>query len=418
MCNVLNLKGEEIETSELAESFLVFSNPGLLDLNAVRIMGVSVKESENPIGFFGTGLKYAIATILRLGGRIEVYIDGHRHEITSREITIRTQAFQQVMLDGEPLGFTTDLGKQWEPWMAVRELLSNARDESGQVLAMDSIPDQLAGKTVLCVYGPAFLDVWEERDKYFLKHMDPEHESDSCDFYPHTCGTNPSVFYKGIRVHRSTAPMMHTYNLRANILLTEDRTLMYDHQLNDNVCRTVVRSNDEAMIEKMLVPPEICWETKLNFDITESPSRTFLEVARRLKRQNPKGLNMAAIRYARKHDGDKGDDLKVIEPTAVQQKMLDRSKEFLAGMGYEDELEDMPILLVSWLGEGVMGQAKHGKIYLCKDVFVNGTKYLASTILEEIIHIKTGFNDHSRELQTHLFDKIVTLGEEMRGEPL
>lgn len=58
-------------------------------------------------------------------------------------------------------------------------------------------------------------------------------------------------------------------------------------------------------------------------------------------------------------------------------------------------------------------------MYVSIDNFERGTKYLCSTILEEFIHLKTGFQDYTRELQTWLFDKIITLGEEqILKEPL
>jgi hypothetical protein len=42
---------------------LFFCTPGLIDLEAVFTFGVHAKETENPIGYFGTGLKYAIVTL-------------------------------------------------------------------------------------------------------------------------------------------------------------------------------------------------------------------------------------------------------------------------------------------------------------------------------------------------------------------
>ena len=49
---------------------ITFHSPTILPIEAATTMGVSVKESDNAIGKFGTGLKYAIAGVLRLGGTI------------------------------------------------------------------------------------------------------------------------------------------------------------------------------------------------------------------------------------------------------------------------------------------------------------------------------------------------------------
>src|SRR4051812_38184717 len=117
MSQVLNFK-PTIPTQESPEAFLVFSNPGVLEMELVKMMGVSVKESSDPIGFFGTGLKYAMATALRLGGEMTIFTDGQRYDVRGRKMTLRDKEFTQVMLNDEPLGFTTELGKQWEAWMA------------------------------------------------------------------------------------------------------------------------------------------------------------------------------------------------------------------------------------------------------------------------------------------------------------
>jgi len=397
---------------------LIFENEGLLDLNALRIMGVSVKESDSPIGMFGTGLKYAIATAMRLGGSVDVVIDQVHHALTSRNVEIRGQEFGQVVLDNEPLGFTTDLGKKWEAWMVVRELLSNARDEGGRTFEADS--DHYCpppGGTAIFLRGNDFLDVWKDRHKYFLQATHPLHVSEECEFYPHACGGKPSVFYKGIRVHQADLPMMFTYNLKGDVTLTEDRTLAYAFDLRDRVCATIATSDDEEMIERILTASEHSWESTLNFDIHHEPSEMFKSVAGRLIKQKPKDLNQAAMRYYRKKTGDRP-DVTEITPSAVQQKMIDRAVTFLRGLGYGEELDRMPITVVAWLGEGHYGQAKHGRILLAKPIFDMGTKFIASTVLEEVVHNMTGHGDHTRGLQTWLFDRIISMGEEMQGEPV
>ena len=45
--------------------YLIFSNPGELDIRALYTFGVSAKVGEEPFGLFGTGFKYAAAILLR-----------------------------------------------------------------------------------------------------------------------------------------------------------------------------------------------------------------------------------------------------------------------------------------------------------------------------------------------------------------
>src|SRR6185437_6468608 len=111
---------------------VVFENRGEIDPIAIRTFGVSVKESENPIGFFGTGLKYALAILLRTKHRITIQSGERVLHVGTREAVVRGERFDLITLDGEPLGFTTQVGKTWAVWMAYRELYCNARDEGGE----------------------------------------------------------------------------------------------------------------------------------------------------------------------------------------------------------------------------------------------------------------------------------------------
>jgi hypothetical protein len=203
MSNVISLKPTGSFTPA-AEPFLVFSNPGTLELDLVKLMGVSVKDTADPIGFFGTGLKYAMATALRLGGEMTIITNGQEYEVSGRLMKLRDKEFTQIMLNDEPLGFTTELGKQWEAWMVVRELYSNALDEQGETQIQNGMPspDSLAGKTAIILRGECFLTVWNERQKYFLSQAEARvHPSPYADAFD-ALGENRAIFYRGIKCLR------------------------------------------------------------------------------------------------------------------------------------------------------------------------------------------------------------------------
>ena len=110
-----------------------FDTPGLLDMRAVTTFGLSVKENENPIGYFGTGLKYAIAILLRNGADLtisnssgDVYSFSVNKD-TFRNVEFNALAMHSSMRDVE-LPFTTELGKNWKMWMAFREMYCNTQD--------------------------------------------------------------------------------------------------------------------------------------------------------------------------------------------------------------------------------------------------------------------------------------------------
>lgn len=107
---------------------IIFKNKGAIDVRAIKILGVSVKK-DNAIGFFGTGLKYAIAICLREGCPLSIWSGGEEYSFTTKKVAITGQDFDVVCMNGEELGFTTELGKTWKLWQAFRELYCNCTDE-------------------------------------------------------------------------------------------------------------------------------------------------------------------------------------------------------------------------------------------------------------------------------------------------
>lgn len=97
-------------------SKLYFMNNSEFDISAMLTFGVSAKESDDPIGYFGTGFKYAVAIVLRLGGEFKVTTNSNEYVFTAEKKIIRGKEFQIVMCNGREVGFTTHLGAKWLPW--------------------------------------------------------------------------------------------------------------------------------------------------------------------------------------------------------------------------------------------------------------------------------------------------------------
>jgi hypothetical protein len=62
--------------------------------------------------------------------------------------------------------------------------------------------------------------------------------------------------------------------------------------------------------------------------------------------------------------------------------------------------------------------AKHDEIFVSRRAFMQGTKRVAGTLVEEFIHLRYGHGDETRDMQEFLLDRLVSLGEQIRGEPL
>tara|TARA_R110000787_G_scaffold631_4_gene2336 strand:- start:164 stop:427 length:264 start_codon:yes stop_codon:yes gene_type:complete len=78
---------------------LIFQNDGVLPIEGFTTFGMSAKPgSTNPIGKFGTGLKNAVAIILRLGGSITVWRGDLEYVFYTRSEDFRGKSFDKVRM--------------------------------------------------------------------------------------------------------------------------------------------------------------------------------------------------------------------------------------------------------------------------------------------------------------------------------
>ncbi len=291
---------------------LFFHNPGLIDLMAVRTMGASVKLPGS-FGRFGTGINYAVATTLRGGGTVTLFRGGDSHEFATQKQEIRGEFFDLVCLDGEPMGFTTRLGRDWEPWMVLREFGCNARDEGGDFdshtqgrTAADFISPDM---TVLAVEWSRLDQAWEDRASLFTEG-EVVFESEKLRILR---GKSPYLFYRGVRVFKAEKPTLYTYDLLEEQLLTEDRTLYGDWSASLLIRNTLLELDDPEILGPVLRAPGSMYESDLNFEEVAkytAPSRAFLDVAIETREQannllNPtaKKVLMAQMRTAAAEEG-------------------------------------------------------------------------------------------------------------------
>lgn len=389
---------------------ICFQNIGEIDIEAIRIMGASIKE-DGAIGFFGTGLKYAIAVLLREKQRIVIHSGETRLEFGTKKTVIRGRDFDVVTINGEPIGFTTELGKTWKMWMAFRELYCNCTDEGGHVSHSDAIRPE-SGTTTIEVEGEDFEREYHQRAENFLIDRTPIF---SCAEYEVYSGESSYFFYKGVRVHDLDNRSMLTYNVLSKIDLTEDRTAKSYWDVYMIARKAVCNINDERLARRLITAHATYYEAHLDLDYPVFSDEFAKAVVYEYKK-NCANLNKTLLKFINrlKPSGlyNKADMSK------VQKKQLDKAVNFIQKIGYE--ATPYKITVVETLGHVVMAKAlvEDDEIILSKQCFDKGTKYLASTLIEEVIHIRERLTDESRGLQTYLFDKIISLGEELIGEPI
>lgn len=278
---------------------IVFRTPGLIDLRAFTVMGMSAKpNASNPIGYFGTGLKYSMAVLVRLGCEPEVWIGRDRHVFVKTNDTFRGKDFEMLSMRSMRWGlqrwrttklpFTTQYGRNWEPWMVYRELEANTRDENGDTIYLDysakevglSSDQVMWGKdneTTIIVDLPAFVDAWRERDKVFL----PNASRGGDMTLEVQDGPSDHLYWRGMRVHKLGKPSRFTYNFISHMMLTEDRTLMGDWYARSLLAQYIVKCNSDAIVEGVLTATDKFWEHGLDFDGMGEPGDGFKRIMAR-----------------------------------------------------------------------------------------------------------------------------------------
>lgn len=210
---------------------LYFVTPGEFPLDSFTTFGTNSKpNTKNPIGYFGTGLKYALAIILRNGGDVTLYTKGKEYVFYLGKKNFRGKDFEQVRMksravfgcdlpwNSKPLPFTSELGKNWEPWKAYRELASNTFDENGYITEEVIIDSAFSVLKVKCG------EIKEAHDSsdIFPPKKQLLWSSPKFEIYE---GESNCIYYRGVRVYDLRYKSRFTYNFKENyVTLSEDRT--------------------------------------------------------------------------------------------------------------------------------------------------------------------------------------------------
>lgn len=384
---------------------VTFQNPGLIPMEAVTTMGVSVKEGDTPIGFFGTGLKYAIASLLRTGQRITIWRGLDRYDFTTVTSKVRSKEFDFIIMTGssqngaqdgpsQRLGFTTHLGSRWEMWQIFRELHSNALDEGGTSAVTRLEPRE--GYTTIHATGTAIADAASKRREIFLETT-PMVVLDRLAIHP---GGSDSIYYRGVKVASINKRSVFTYNITEPTVLTEDRTLKDPWYAFHSLMSSLGMCEDERILDPVLTSKD-SWERDQRFPAQcDEFSRITLAL---MERHGPfevhPGALVAAEQWARRSGIVKQADLSKEDKATVQEACS-----FLEAIGYP---VTYPIIIADSLGPGIFGMAKDEKIYIAKTVIDRGGNFLISTLLEERLHLSHSFQDNSRAFQDFLLDMAI-----------
>lgn len=276
---------------------IVFQNKGEMDLRGLRIHGLSAKEHAVARGQFGTGLKHALSVIMRLGGKVKIQSGMTSVDIFAEKGEFRGKEYHEVWAQPEneasfPLGFTTNLGKSWEPWMAYRELWSNCEDEKGHTFSVHGSMDAVkkaADLTSIIVACEAIREVHtNSADVIIPDAAEPLWSSGDVDVHE---GESEYVFYRGIRAFKLKNKAAHRYNIKRYMELTEDRTIKWTWMIDDLIRDAIICSPEKAFVERSFSGE---YEQKIDYEEAEELGEPFRAAA--YSTSAPEKANRAALR--------------------------------------------------------------------------------------------------------------------------
>lgn len=181
--------------------YLKIQNDGELDIRLVALMGGTTKANDKyKIGQFGTGLKYTLAFLFRNNLDFKIFCGDQSVDITTETEIIKEQSFEIICINGQRTSITTGMGEEWEPWMIIRELWSNALDEGGALKDVVTSLGGEVGKTTFFIQidnqVQKVLDQWH---KYFIHDQEPTFRNEHYALFP--AGDKFCIYKQGVLVY-------------------------------------------------------------------------------------------------------------------------------------------------------------------------------------------------------------------------
>lgn len=371
---------------------VVFHTNTEIDPRAWSVMGMHAKESDSPIGMFGTGLKYCLAILLRTNHEVTVFSNGKKYEFGLIKSEFRGKEFEQVTCNGVPLPFTTEYGKKWELEGAYRELVSNTIDEGGIHFSGEPMEDG----TSIVVKGEDFHKILNKHNELFVGDREPIVIGKPISIYE----GNGILFYRGVKIG-IIEDAGFSYEINHSIDLTEDRSIKSIYEANYRIMYFICcQLTDKKLIKRILSLPEGKWEKSDERDYDWTWSKEFSEVVKEIWAVDPTSLPLKVQRCVQKNIPDASFseiDKSEYEPS------IEKAKEFLKDAGYPITDE---IVVVKNSEPNLIAFAYSGKIHLTEKSFERGLVFLAEALLEEQMHLN-GYSDMTRHFQTYLIQQIV-----------
>lgn len=430
-------------------SYLLVENSGEAEVMSLTLMGASSKrDASDKIGVFGTGFKNAISILLRHDVGVELFFGENRIACSKRPVVFRDKTFQQIVftIDGKDYetGFTTDMGLRWDMAGALREIFSNAIDETGCVSAEwnEALSGRSGRTRVFVQMTKEVADFSKNIGLQFLKMRDtqPIHKFTGGDIWAKHDSNGTRFYRRGVLVFESDKPSCFDYNFD-EITISEERKAnefeamwAFGHAVDSfpldaksKLIPFLSRDGFEAHCDHIgqLASPDwkTLYEGKVVCDaaILDGLASSYIpkHKAVRTTAKWESALGNAGVTTSAAYlTGVHKEGGNVVTPTAFEETALSWAVGFIQRAGYILEREQIVVFVSGDAGKYGEWDKKAGKILISRVCIEKGRHFLISTLIEEIFHRDSGFSDFTRQFQDFIFDKFVGLVQRQQNEYL
>lgn len=410
----------------MTNSYLRIRSRGEAELGALTLLGASSKRNAtDKIGFFGSGMKYAICTLLAAGNKFSIFFGTTPVSITTRSEVFRNEEFHRVVINNVDTSLTTTAGPQWTEIDAFRELYSNALDEG--LIDIITVPAPAGGEpgttTIYIEITPTIASMRENIEHYFLNFNSPSV------LFTNRVGSllsSPAgrVFRRGIWAVDENIDSAYGWDF-TDLTINESRkasTWQVEYQAckllslipTTNVLLSILSKTHQFDLNVLHNSFSNSWSCaaalREQFDFVSSRPDA-IRPEHRARALFVSSTNMPIIERVLPSYQEwlQSKGLNQITPTQEFLTKLSNSKKLLSRLGVHT---DVPVRFVA-TDANVYAFVKNSIIHFTDTAFSLTEREVCKTFLEELIHVNSDCADFSRPFQEALLEITMTALEKL-----
>jgi hypothetical protein len=227
--------------------YIQIRNAGNIEQQALMLLGASTKRhDDSKIGFFGSGVKYTVAYLLRHDLDFKVFSGTEEIKFSTKEVNLRDQQFHQVLVNGTETSITTSWGENWDRWQIFREVVTNAFDENNFDISLTDTINPVEGLTSFYLNYEDFKQYYDNLDQYFNEELLKETRSS---IISKGSASKMKVFKKGIRIIEEESELVSLFDYHLIDADLNEERIASEWEIRYHVSRLLMRCDDKEIIK-------------------------------------------------------------------------------------------------------------------------------------------------------------------------